>query len=624
MRDEEFILYSRLVQNSDPSLSLKLAALNGVISAEEYELLKEAGIMDRISKGVGSAVSALKNIGARRMPAATSTLSGPTAMTGTMAPSIPSVTLSRATPSGPTAMSAAMSPANARAATRAIPGLPGARPVAAPPPPPRPAPPPPASSPTPSTQPAPGAASPAAQPAARQVAQPAATAPKPAATPAPANATVFSETYPNLKVFNPRTSEYYDVTGRVIPKAEVDSVFAAFKADNISPEQAHQFILKHPKGFEGTRGMLAQFYEAGAAKGHYVGRPRNITYMDTIQAEAQAAPTQVARTRVAPRQQDVPTQVVPQPQAVPQPVATPGKGSFVEDAKKWVKDNPYYTAAGVGAAGLGAGLLLGGDTNVTVKGASMRRAQNKIAAAPPVTANPLFEAGKDLANVLYREYPGIERGHQYLKQIKADGKLTSGTAFGLGANALKTIGFTSLVGVGGKKLLAKPEPQIIYVHPDGSKEVVTGGAKKTAGVFLAPSQLDNSSPSALIADLERRMTPSGGNFKQAASSGHVKQAFTMSPTVRNALIGATGSAAVLAATLRLKEQSPVPPPYDPAAGGGAFHDARRLYRNMSYDMERYARAHPTASLVGAALAGAGAGALSRSIAWQNLKDTMGP
>jgi hypothetical protein len=475
---------------------------------------------------------------------------------------------------------------------------------------------------------------------ARQVAQPAATAPKPAAAPAPANATVFSEAYPNLKIFNPRTSEYYDVTGRVIPKAEVDSVFAAFKADNISPEQAHQFILKHPKGFEGTRGMLAQFYEAGAAKGHYVGRPRNITYMDTIQAEAQAAPTQLARTRVAPRpqdaptqlartrvaprQQDVPTQVVPQPQAAPQPVATPGKGPFVEDAKKWVKDNPYYTAAGVGAAGLGAGLLLGGDTNVTVKGASMRRAQNKIAAAPPVTANPLFEAGKDLANVLYREYPGIERGHQYLKQIKADGKFTSGTAFGLGASALKTIGFTSLLGVGGKKLLAKPEPQIIYVHPDGSKEVVTGGAKKTAGVFLAPSQLDNSSPSALIADLERRMTPSGGNFKQAASSGHVKQAFTMSPTVRNALIGATGSAAVLAATLRLKEQSPVPPPYDPAAGGGAFHDARRLYRNMSYDMERYARAHPTASLVGAALAGAGAGALSRSIAWQNLKDTMGP
>ena len=144
---------------------------------------------------------------------------------------------------------------------------------------------------------------------------------------------------------------------------------------------------------------------------------------------------------------------------------------------------------------------------------------------------------------------------------------------------------------------------------------------------MAPSQLNNSSPQALIDDLEARMTHSGGNYRKTAQvkkAGHTKVAFTLDPNQRNALIGALGSAATLQATLRLKEPSRAPLPYDPSADNSAMHDFRRMFAEQTYDFERFSRAHPGASTLLAALAGAGVGYTAGSKMFQKYKDTKGP
>ena len=288
--------------------------------------------------------------------------------------------------------------------------------------------------------------------------------------------------------------------------------------------------------------------------------------------------------------------------------------SFADTLRRQIKENPLLTAGIVGGGGLAAGALMSGgdDRRVVVKAAS---------------ASTVGGAARDFGKVLYQEYPGIEKGHAYLQNILRNKKINSEDAFGLGVNALKTVGFTAGVGAGVKKLVKKEErPATLRIDPR-DLAVLRAQEAKTAGVFMAPSQLNNSSPQALIDDLEARMTHSGGNYRktaQAKKAGHTKVAFTLDPNQRNALIGALGSAATLQATLRLKEPSRAPLPYDPSADNSAMHDFRRMFAEQTYDFERFSRAHPGASTLLAALAGAGVGYTAGSKMFQKYKDTKGP
>ena len=288
--------------------------------------------------------------------------------------------------------------------------------------------------------------------------------------------------------------------------------------------------------------------------------------------------------------------------------------SFADTLRRQIKENPLLTAGIVGGGGLAAGALMSGgdDRRVVVKAAS---------------ASTVGGAARDFGKVLYQEYPGIEKGHAYLQNILRNKKINSEDAFGLGVNALKTVGFTAGIGAGVKKLVKKEErPATLRIDPR-DLAVLRAQEAKTAGVFMAPSQLNNSSPQALIDDLEARMTHSGGNYRktaQAKKAGHTKVAFTLDPNQRNALIGALGSAATLQATLRLKEPSRAPLPYDPSADNSAMHDFRRMFAEQTYDFERFSRAHPGASTLLAALAGAGVGYTAGSKMFQKYKDTKGP
>ena len=145
---------------------------------------------------------------------------------------------------------------------------------------------------------------------------------------------------------------------------------------------------------------------------------------------------------------------------------------------------------------------------------------------------------------------------------------------------------------------------------------------------MAPSQLNNSSPQALIDDLEARMTHSGGNYRKTAqvakqAKGHTKVAFTLNPAQRNALIGALGGGALTAATLRATETSPLPAPIDPDPNNSALRDLKDAYMYQVDMYKRYGKQHPLAATLLGAGAGAAAGYGSGSVNWQKIKDSLG-
>lgn len=252
---------------------------------------------------------------------------------------------------------------------------------------------------------------------------------------------------------------------------------------------------------------------------------------------------------------------------------------------------------------------------------------------------------RDLGAVLYTEYPGIAKSHGFINDMRSNGVSLANSA-GLGLNALKTYGTT----------------RALHRIAFGEKEKPQ---EKTAGMYLAPSQLDMSSNMAFIQDLENRETHGTkgylsatqmlNNTKMASKpnipsklvnkqqqrevtvSQHVRRgnpipavektaAVSFAPNVRDALIGATVGAAGMGVNLAFNKPSPTLAPLDPDSAHSPFDDYRAFHQNMGGQVNRLLHAHPKTGILAGAVLGATAAPEARALATalSNLKLKIAP
>jgi hypothetical protein len=303
------------------------------------------------------------------------------------------------------------------------------------------------------------------------------------------------------------------------------------------------------------------------------------------------------------------------------------EGGFLDSATDLIKENPLLAVGG----GLGAGYLIG-NSGGQYKGANWMG---------------------NLGTTLYKEYPGIEKLHYYAGRTAKEGPTAANVA-GLGLSGLKTVGTTGMMA---RTILRKGDIPIEITERFREEE-----GQKTAGMFMAPSKLNNSSARALIDDLENREThgnkgymsptallqqmkiasapvkPGKTNrrpsraFMPAKTPDHLPRsssdklaAAAYGNTVQTALIGAAIGAAGMGVNLVFNKPGATLPPLNPNSEHGVIEDYKDYHKHFATQTNRLLHAHPKSAIAAGAVAGAMSMAESANLmrALQDLKTKMG-
>jgi hypothetical protein len=303
------------------------------------------------------------------------------------------------------------------------------------------------------------------------------------------------------------------------------------------------------------------------------------------------------------------------------------EGGFFEGARGLVREAPLLAAGGA----LGAGYLLGGGGGGSYKGAGWIG---------------------NLGSTIYKEYPGIEKLHLYGKKTLQEGP-TVANMTGLGLSGLKTVGTT---GVMARTILRKGDIPIEITEQFDRR------GTKTAGMFMAPSQLNNRSARDLIEDLENREThgskgymsptallqqmklasapvkpnnlntrpqrafvPARTQDRYSRSAAEKLAASSYGNTVQGALIGAAVGAAGMGINLAFNKPGATLPPLNPSSENSVVEDYKDYHKHFSTQTNRLLHAHPKSALIAGAVAGAfaapEAAALMKAIG--NFKTKLG-